>query len=183
MTAFTEGNLRFDFDHRWIVVKYDADSGDYRKKMDTLEDTKAVDFVALCKRDDGEEHLYWIEVKDYRTQRRPDQQRLAKIVAQKTRDSVAGVMGFYRTSGTPDIWPPFVQALSRKRTTVKVLFWLEERPLPGPPKRRFNRAQVQANEIKRRLKWLTTKIVVASQRLGGVPDGLRVFDVSAAGKP
>ena len=53
MTVFTEGSLRFDFDDRWIVVKYDADLGDYRRKMDALEDTKAVDFVAICRRGDG----------------------------------------------------------------------------------------------------------------------------------
>jgi hypothetical protein len=185
VTTFREGNLQFDFDQRWTVVKYDGpDPGDYRTKLkDTLEDTKAVDFVALCKPADGAEHLFWIEVKDYRAQPRPDQKRLATIVAQKTRDSVAGVVGFYRTSSAADVWSPFMQALSRKKTVVKVLFWVEERPLAGPAQRRVIRAQVQAREIKRRLKWLTAKVIVTGQGLGGVPDGLTVSHFPAAGQP
>ena len=150
---------------------------------DALEDTKAVDFVALCEPAEGESHLYWIEVKDYRAQPRPEQKRLAAIVAQKTRDSVAGVVGFFRTSGTPDVWRPFMQALSGKKTVVKVLFWLEERSLAGPVQRRANRAQVQAQEIKRRLKWLTTKVIVTGSGLGGAPGGLTVSYFPAAGRP
>ena len=182
MMVFTEGSLRFEFDDRWKVVKYDGpDPGDYRRNlMNSLEGTKAVDFVALCKPASGESHLFWIEVKDFRTHPRPDQKCLAAIVAQKTRDSIAGVMGFYRTSSTPDDWEPFVQALARKNTVVKVLFWVEERPFRGPSDRQLNRAQVQANEIKCRLKWLTTKVFVVGQRLGNPPDGLAVSDVPAA---
>ncbi len=184
MTVFAEGNLQFHFDDCWTAVKYDGpDPCDYRAKMNALENTKAVDFVALCKGVDGEEHLYWIEVKDYRTQSRPTQQQLAAIVAQKTRDSIAGVVGFFRTSATPDVWWPFMRALCRKHTVVKVLFWLEDRPLPGPPQRRINRAQVQAMEIKRRLRWLTTKVAVVGQGLGGIPDGLTVSDLPATGQP
>lgn len=183
MNAFAEGSLQFHFDDRWTALKYDGpDPGDYRAKMDALEDTKAVDFVALYTPVDGNEQLYWIEVKDYRTQRRPNQQGLAAVVAQKTRDSIAGVVGFFRTSATPDLWRPFMRALSRKNTVVKVLFWLEERPLPGPPQRRINRAHVQAMEIKRRVRWLTTKVAVVGRGLGAIPDGLTVSDLPDAGQ-
>lgn len=184
MKTLTEGALRFDFDDRWTVLQYDGpDPGDYRSKLMPLEDTKAVDFVAVCKNADGQEHFYCIEIKDYRDQPRPNQRDLAVTVAQKTRDTVAGIVGFSRTSNTPHIWAPFIQALARRRTPVTILFWLEERHLPGPPQRRIQRTQVQIREIQRRLKWLTTKVIVTGRGLGGVPDGLTVSDVPAQAQP
>jgi hypothetical protein len=74
-----------------------------------------------------------------------------------------------------------VEAIWQKRT-MKVLFLLEE-DLPVRPRgRNENQSQVRAEAIKKNLRWLTTKVFVASKKTGGCPDGLTVTDLPGAGQ-
>lgn len=184
MRTFEEQHLRFTFDDQWTVVKYD-DHADYRDRIGRLERTRAVDFVGFCAQED--EALYWIEVKDFRgyriqNKRRMSDGELATEVAEKVRDSVAGVLGAYRTAGEWRPWQPFVRGLWRRGCPIRVILWLEEDPMPGPQARRRNAAQVRARLLKDRLRWLTTKVLVISQATDGCPDGLTVADLPGAGQ-
>ena len=93
-----EGFLRFHFDESWIVIKYD-DHKDYRERIGRLPDIKAVDFAAIH----DVVFLFFIEVKDFRGYRIQNRHRildgeLAVEVAQKVRDSVAGIVNCSCTS-------------------------------------------------------------------------------------
>ena len=59
-----EGFLDFNFGVRWGVFKLD-EHHDYRKRMEKVNETKAVDFVGIL----DEQELYLIEVKDFRQHR------------------------------------------------------------------------------------------------------------------
>jgi hypothetical protein len=185
MLSFDEQKQKFTFDDgRWWVVKYDKHR-DYRERIAKLDGTKAVDFVGLQDGEDGV--LYWIEVKDFRGYRIQNKDRLsgaglAQEVAEKVRDSLAGVVAAYRTSAEPEEWKPFVRALSRKASSVHVLLWLEEDAIRRPPGRRGNDAQVLSQKIKQKLRWLAARVFVAGQTLGGRPEGLVVADLPGAGQ-
>jgi hypothetical protein len=181
MPEFIEGNLRFEFDERWTVQKYDGHR-DYREKIERLEGTKAVDFVGLL---DGN-ILYWIEVKDFRGHRIENRPRLAGgdlmiEVAQKVRDSIAGVVGAYRNSSEPVLWRPLAQALVSPRKRLKVLLWLEEDAPPRPRGREQNRAQVLGRLLKVRMAWLTGRVFVCGQRLGGHLEGCTMSNLPSGG--
>ena len=186
MAAFDEGHQRFAFDdQQWTVVKYD-DHRDYRQRIAKLQGTKAVDFIGLQNGPDGV--FYWIEVKDFRGYRIHNKHRLsdgelATEAGEKVRDSVAGVVGAYCTSSQWEVWRPFVRAIWQRNSAIRVLLWLEEDNIPGPPGRRPNAAQVQAQLLEEKLDWLTARVLVVSQARGGCPRGLVVTDLPGAGQP
>jgi hypothetical protein len=184
MPEFIEGHQRFSFDEQlWKVENYDKHPF-YLKQIAGRAETKAVDFVGLQGGESG--ILFWIEIKDFRGYRVPQKQlhpteSLAGEIAQKVRDSVAGILGAHHTSGNAEVWLPFVKAMWEKNT-MKVLLWLEE-DLPRSPRgRRENQASVQADKIKRNLRWLTSKVFVVSGKAGGCPEGLVVTDLPGAGQ-
>ena len=81
-----------------------------------------MDFVGLL--DGAHGDLYWIEVKDFRgyriqNKRRLSEGELAIEVAQKVRDSIAGIIGAYRTSGSWETWEPFVRSLRSRDNRVQ----------------------------------------------------------------
>ncbi len=185
MPSFVEQHQRFTFDDRkWVVVKYD-EHRDFLERIAKLQGTKAVDFVALHNGEDGD--LYWIEVKDFRGYRIENRPRLssgelALEVGRKVRDSVAGVAGAYSSSGEWEEWKPFMKAAWRRRCKIRVLLCLEEDDMPGPAARRQNAAQVQVRLLKETLRWLTARVCVIGQSIGGLPDGLVVDDLPGAGQ-
>lgn len=98
MTRFKEGFLDFVFGERWQILKLDEHK-DYRLRIGKLESTKAVDFIGIL----DQKELYLIEVKDLRGDRIANKDRLLKgqlaiEIAQKVKDSVACIVGAYRTS-------------------------------------------------------------------------------------
>ena len=185
---FDEGRLRFEFDDSWTVVKYDEPRGYYHEKVKDLEGTKAVDFVALCVRPAREPDLFWIEVKDFRGYRIQNKQRqrdgeLVAEVTQKVRDSIAGVVGAFQMSSTPETWQPFVNRLRRREPLMKILLWLEDDAPPSGKSQRAKKTQIQSRLLKRQLEWLTTKVSIASLENGGLPPGLTVTTLPGAGQP
>jgi hypothetical protein len=186
MGCFDEGHQRFTFDEEhWVVVKYD-DHDDYRRRIANLEGTKAVDFVAV--RNGGDGDLYWIEVKDFRGYRIQNKRRLpdgelAIEIAEKVRDSIAGVVGAYCTSNDWPTWQPFVRALWRRSRVIRMLVWLEEDNMPRTSARRCNGAQVLTQQLKAKLGWLTKRVFVVSKATGSCPEGVEVADLPGAGQP
>ena len=187
MTRIEEAYLAFEFGNRWRVLKLD-EHRDYRERLGKLEGSKAVDFIGIL--DDF--FLYFIEVKDFRSHRIENKNRLLKgklqecqliegkcqwfkgelplsvELAQKVRDSVACIIAAYRTSSEPEQWAPYVKLLCHKE--IRVILWLEY-DLPNHPSHRNKvKAFLSPKWFKQKLKWLTTHVYVESMAQHTLPD-------------
>jgi hypothetical protein len=179
--TFEEGHLRFRFDDSWYAIKYD-EHPDYRERIERLDGTKAVDFVAVYL----DSQLFLIEVKDFRGHRIDNQPRLregelAIEVGQKVRDTVAGIVAAYHRGNDED-WERAVRRMGCRESPVRVILWLEQDLPPGPPGRRHNQASVLIDALRNRLQWLTPRILVVSLGTGNAPDGLQVTNLPGAGR-
>lgn len=170
--SFDEGRLRFDFGDSWTVEKYD-DHRDYRKKIGKLDGTRAIDFVGVL----DERELFLIEVKDLRGFRienkgRVEQGLLALEVAFKVRDTLSGLVAAHRRSSEPETWEPYVRTLSQPQRRLSVVLWLEEdRPAGKVRSQREAAARGTLTQIlKKRLRWLTTKVAVVDRDGSHLPD-------------
>lgn len=166
---FDEEGVRFDFGPSWDVEKYDASTA-YRKGLERLNGSRAVDFVAAL----ADKSLTLIEVKDYRGHRgrRPRDGELTDVVATKVRDSVAGLIGAHRNASKPARWEPYITLLVNRNRDVRVVLWMDE-DAPGTAttparhrqvRRQRNRtgAQATGNVLKKKLRWLTTKVFLTN---------------------
>lgn len=179
--VFNEGHLRFTFQDAWQVEKYD-DHPFYRNRVSRLPETKAVDFVGHA----PDALYYLIEVKDFRGYRIQNKYRLttdelATEVAQKVRDSVAGVIGHKREHPAPGTLSTLAERLHQPATTIRVILWLEDDTAHD---QRVWRAQLLTitDRIKSYLNWLTTKIFVVSLSTHvDKPPALRVANLPGAG--
>jgi hypothetical protein len=180
--TFEEQKLRFVFDDSWSVVKYD-DHPDYQDRIRRLDETKALDFVAVY----ANEVLYLIEVKDFRGYRIKNRPRvrdaeLALEVGQKVRDTIAGIVAAHHRGNTTD-WGQAVKRLGANAAPVRVLLWLEQDLPPGPRGRRMNELSVLIDALKQRLDWLTPRVLVVDLKgAGAAPDGLVVSNLPGAGQ-
>lgn len=166
---FTEEYQRFSFDDaEWVVLKYDEEPA-YLERIAKLQETKGVDFIGIHNRD-----LYLVEVKDFRNYRVENQARLTNgelpiEIGQKVRDTIAGIIGAYRTSDSHK-WEAFAKILTANTKTIRVVVWLEY-DLPVNSKARNKvRASVGTNIYKKRLNWLTSQVLVTNQSSNGLPD-------------
>ena len=139
--TFDEEHLRFRFDDSWFVIKYD-EHRDYRERIERLDETKAVDFVAV----QADSRLYLIEVKDFRGHRIENQERLRESelgieVGQKVRDTIAGIVAAYHRGNEED-WAAgrASDGLSARRRSTSCCGW----------SRTFLPAPVVAGRIKHR---------------------------------
>lgn len=167
---FTEEYQQFSFDDsKWIVLKYDEETA-YLDRIAKLQGTKGVDFIGIHDSD-----LYLIEVKDFRNFRIQNQPRLTSgelsiEVGQKVRDTVAGIVGAYRTSSHPQRWESFAKKITANNKVIRVVIWLEY-DLPAHNTARDKvRASVETNVYKKRLNWLTSQVLVANQSSSVIPN-------------
>lgn len=163
MTAFIEGSLEFKFaTPPWNARHWDQEPA-YRERIARLRDTKATDFVAARK--DG---LLFLEVKDFRGHRIANKQRLsdgelAVEVAQKVRDTIAGLVGARRTGGDAAEWAPFVDGATNAKRSCHVILWIEQDVPPRAAPGTLDRARNSLEQLlKQQLRWLTTHVFVAS---------------------
>jgi hypothetical protein len=173
--------LRFRFDDTWAVIKYD-DHSDYVERIQHLPETKGVDFVAVL----DERFLYFIEVKDFRGHRIENRARvkdgdLAIEVAQKVRDTIAGIVAAHHRGSTEE-WSRFIECLTNSVNPVRVLLWLEDDLPSGPRGRRHNQASVMTDRLKQHLSWLTPRVFVVGLTVGAAPNGLTVTNLPGAGR-
>jgi hypothetical protein len=182
MSVFDEGKLRFDFDPAWSVAKYDLNPF-YLDRVERLKGlatvtyqeggqsqeravelgTLAVDFLGVG----PDECVHFIEVKDFRGHRIENKKRmksneLAHEVARKVRDSLAGSIGAFRNATTPNALAPVASKLLDQSRPVFVILWLED-DLEKDPGRWKEEMHTLSEQIKSRLKWLTTKVLVVSR--------------------
>jgi len=171
--------LRFRFDDTWVVIKYD-DHRDYRERIQHLPETKGVEFVAVL----HEMSLYFIEAKDFRGHRIENRARvkdgeLAIEVAQKVRDTIAGIVAAHHRGSTED-WSRFIECLTNSVNPVRVLLWLEDDSPSAPRGRRHNQASVVTDRLKQHLRWLTPRVLVVGLTVGAAPVGLTVTNLPGA---
>lgn len=178
VVSVEEGRLRLDFDSgSWLVIKYD-DEPAYRDNIHKLGATKAVDLIGLY-----DSELYFVELKDFRGYRIENKQRiadgdLAQEVAQKVRDTIAGLIGLHRCRQDPDVpWPAFVQGLQSGRRMHVVLWLAEDHTAHRQDIRRPGRQATLLKVLKARLRWLNTKVLVES------PLETRLEDVKVSNLP
>jgi hypothetical protein len=167
---FEEGALRFRFGASWIGVKLD-EHGDYRDRIEKLDGTKAVDFIGIYNRDT----LFFVEIKDFRGHRLTNETRLRSgelvtEIGHKVRDSLACIVGAYRTASNFETWTPYIEVLTKRNCRVKVVLWLEHDLPTYRPKRRKVLASISTNALKPKLKWLTTSVLVTSLQQAEIPD-------------
>lgn len=158
---FDEGVIRFVFGDRWLIRRLDNHPS-YRSGIEKLDGTKAVDFVGIL----DENELFFMEVKDFRGHRIENRSRLRNElwieIGQKVRDSLACIIGAHRTSSSePELWEKLNQRIHDKRKTIKVILWLEEDMVHSKAaKGRKPRLSTYQNMLKKKLRWLTTKVLV-----------------------
>lgn len=159
MTHDVDG-IRFTFGASWTSAQWDETDA-FRKGIQKLQDTKAVDLVAV------RPHVVaLIEVKDFRHDPQADWPRvktgaLAKEVSLKVRDTLAGILAAARPDGVR--WGHWVESLHKHRD-LKVIVWLERPDAYYDDPRRADELQHFRDKLKQHLSWLTSDVFIASRR-------------------
>lgn len=196
MSDIKEGRVLFRFGGRWLVEKWDAcevykrmakqlngELGD-AQGVRRAEGTKAVDFVGVL--DDAV--LYLFEVKDFRGHRIENKKRqldeLPLEIGLKVRDTLAGITGeFARTGGVA--WAErWGEILAGRKHQIHVVAWIADDP-PGPREpagKRAAHASVREKQVKQKLSWLTSRVLVEDPLETGIEDVV-VVNLPGAGQP
>lgn len=168
-----EGRLRFTFERPdWEAVPWDTDPAYMRGLRES--EGKAVDIVATR----HHRALHLIEVKDPRgdttTYRgRYSNDEVAQIVADKVRDTIAGLV-FARGRFADGHLLPHLRTMFDRDERIIVVLWLESFELEP------TLALTLTTLIKRKLSWLRPKVVVTSRELWRGMPGLLVESMQGA---
>ncbi|MBF0283744.1 MAG: hypothetical protein HQL51_04725 [Magnetococcales bacterium] len=161
MQEFIEGKLTFLFPEDWIVLKYDDSK--LHKRMKRVDDTKAVDFMALSSKGNGET-LWIMEVKNPRGHESENKERitgggLALEVAQKVRDSLAGLwVGCWTVHADMEsMRPRFCRPLGGN-VSKKVVLFLETAPEWCPEKCDYRKNL--SDLLNKKLRWYGFRCLV-----------------------
>lgn len=166
---FQRRGVRFNFGASWDVEKYDGSTG-YRKGLERLNGSRAVDFIAAL----AGTSLFFIEAKDYRGcwGPRPRDEELTNAVAAKVRDSIGGLIGVHRNTSEPTRWTRYVDLLVNRARDVRIVLWIDEdapatatilaRHRHARRQRDKTGAQATGELLKKKLRWLTSKVFLAS---------------------
>lgn len=158
---FKESRVLFKFDENyWLkVIKYD-DSKDYHKVSDSVTGTKGVDFVASTSN-----QIYLIEIKNYRSHRILSKSKIKELdlqLAQKVRDTLAGIVGGIRNSTHQQAdWKHFLELLIDTECSLHILLWMEEDTPPG--KLQKSARGIMSRRLKQRLSWLSSNVMVINK--------------------
>lgn len=168
-----EDRLRFTFERpAWDAVKWDADPA-YLHGLQR-SDGKAVDLIATLHRrslqlfEVKDPRGHWIEYRD-----RTPNDALAQIVADKVRDTLAGLL-FARGRFPDDHLLAHLKTLFERTERVLVVLWLESFELQPAL------ALTLEGLIERKLQWLKPKVVVTSRALWRGLPGLTVESMGGA---
>jgi len=164
MPTISEGDLTFTFPTNWSAWKYD-DWAHYRRQFTKVcVGVKAMDVLAL----EPNGCCWLVEVKDYRQHPRTKTINLADEVAEKLRDTLAGLVSArFRANDENE---REAARLALESTDIRVVLHLEQ---PEKPSRLYPRAINRANVLQR-LKQLIKAIdphprVVEKSSMVGIP--------------
>lgn len=157
-----EGNLDFDFGGSWTVMKYDESGGFYKTKMaKNVSPTKAVDF--LCIPHDNHP-LLLMEAKDFSlgVPRREKFDKVPMVVARKTRDTIAGIVGGSHCASDAGDRTFFANSRRKLEAPPRIVFFFSDlgTPVRREPRRARQARDVLLKQLKRHLSWLTRDVVV-----------------------
>ncbi|MGN7763170.1 MULTISPECIES: DUF6661 family protein [Paenibacillus] len=155
-----ESNLSFQFKEGLFPVKFD-ETNFYVNHFITLQGSKGVDFIVF-----DDKTVYFIEVKNfsgYEIENKNrlianSEQSLALEVSRKVRDSIACLVGAYKNSN--EVLSPYFNRLKSRTVDIKVILFLE-----GKFHNETAVFRAITDEMKNRMKWLTTKVIVENIRL------------------
>ena len=182
-TEFNESGMRFSFDAlQWkFLIQYDAQT-DYKKIQNAIEKTKAVDFIGIL----NTSILSFIEVKNFKGHRIENKPRVERgddplelEVAQKVRDTLAGITGAVRHSThIKDHFETYQQYLSNAKKDIHVVLWLEKDASPQPNSLRDKRDKAFGGSLdirlRQKLNWLTSHVIVTDSATNLYSDTLKV---------
>lgn len=160
-----EGRLRFSFDEQsWQAFKIDEQSA-YTNGIQKLQKTKVVDIVGVF----DNENLYFMEMKDFREHAIENRRRilsgdLTEEIALKVRDTIPCIISVSRNPIYADnpLWQQFKEKLCDTSTRIFVVAWVDfPKPTNLRQKQRAN-AGFNTKLLKKKLKWLNCKVIVAS---------------------
>ena len=171
-------SLIFEFDETaWsYLMKYDSDGQnkqvDYDKLKNAIEGTKAVDFIGIFRNS----HLNLIEIKNYKFNPIDPNLNILAEIAQKVRDTMAGIIGGSRHSThQKENWHHHLQYLINSTKDVRIILWLEDdRPLD---KRLKTRNSNYLTILKKKLSWLTSNVKISNIADNDFGDALKVSNL------
>jgi hypothetical protein len=152
-------SLRFEFDDGWRGVKWDDHPG-FRTSRWRLTESKAIEFAGV-----RDSVLWLFEAKDFRGYRIQNKQRLtqgelAEEVADKVRDSLAGLLWSCQREHDSGDFTAVARALLDRNQKVQLVIWLEtDEHLPPDHARQLTEL------IKGRLRWLSPRVIVQNLKL------------------
>ncbi|MFM9950407.1 MAG: hypothetical protein ACKV1O_20895, partial [Saprospiraceae bacterium] len=166
------------------IIQYDKTT-DCKNLQHAIPGTKAVDFIGVLQKHTLTLSLF--EVKNFRAHRIENKARmnngeLAEEFAQKVRDTMAGIVGGAQNSShLKDTWKKHIKLISGSE--VHVVCWVEEDRGSTYSHVKKNRHKARSSglvqEIKRKLSWLTTKVMVADTGNNPYKDSLQVSFINA----
>jgi hypothetical protein len=148
MTTIREGKLSFTFVNLWNVSKYDGWSHYRNQSINVCGGMKAIDVLAL----EPKGCCWLLEVKDYREHPRIKVINLADEMAEKVRDTLAGLVAAQFCANDDNEKHSARQALRAK--SLKVVLHLEQ---PAKHSKLFPRA-INPAAVLQRLKQLVKAI-------------------------
>ena len=167
--VFREGDLIFSFGAPWTVLKYD-DEPYYRDICKKLEGTKGVDFVGFHS---GENAICFVEVKDFSSLSGSEARKrvgrdLHLSVAQKVRDTVAGICGAAHTNPTQADWRKLLRAMVDQDAERRIVLWIKRRPSVGPApsnKRIWRKARkgTRKYDLKSMCSWFSKRVAMVDK--------------------
>jgi hypothetical protein len=182
-TELPEEHQLFRFNDDWLVFRYDCTESGYQAICDQVPGTRSCDFVAVLR----DTWACFIEVKDFRgysaqNRRRITDGELAIEVAQKARDTLAGVISGVRRADSTYPWRALLQKkIDASDSGLRVYLWIEDDVATGSPRRWQQRLDTLQKDLKRRLHWLRPRVIVASpQTCPGSISGVTVRNLAGA---
>ncbi|MGB0931859.1 MAG: hypothetical protein ACPGVB_13840 [Chitinophagales bacterium] len=184
MNVFEESNLRFEFSDDWTFIEQYDILADFDRIKNSIEGTKGVDFLGILK----DKALYFFEVKNFKGHRITSKGRFDEEdnpiwleVAQKVRDTVAGIIGASRKSLDKEErlqWQEIAEYLINANKRVIVVLWLEQDGDNDQPEYKRKRKKGRKTSIKGKLKesllWLADEVLVLSCDHNLLKDNLEV---------
>lgn len=123
----TESGMVITFPDDWKLLDYDNRA---ERKAKTPQDVfpYAVDFVLL--RSSGRKTISFLELKGFQKMGSANRSKLANgeletEMAKKVRDTIAGIVGFSRTSAAASEFAPFAKALGDNGVRFEINLWIE----------------------------------------------------------
>lgn len=160
MPDFEEGALNFSFPDGWTVLKFDECNFHSKKWCNFADGCKGVDFIACG----GGVEIWLIEVKDYRRERRTKPTDLFDELAQKVRDSLAGLKVLaYQSADSDD--KELAQRILNGSGRFRVVLHLEQ---PDPPSKLFPQVvpwPTASDALKRKLRLVDPRGLVGNQNM------------------